>query len=224
MGKTFSLDRIFFLRTAIDRLMVLSVLFSISLVIATYIYTGHLLFFFLIWNMFLACIPYGISLWLLQRPDWIENRKLFIPALLLWIAFIPNTFYILTDLFHLGSFPQLPSWFELILILSFAWNGMLLGILSVGHMEKILRLEAGDKTTIFFVYPIMFLNALGVYIGRYLRFNSWDIITNPFQLFRDIVLMVIHPLQHHFAWGMVGCFSVFMTIVYAMLRKVELKS
>lgn len=222
MLRSFSFNRFFFLRTGNDKLMALSVCFSLSLVAATFFYTGHLLFFFLVWNLLLACIPYGISCWLLQRPDWIVNRKLFIPSLLLWVAFIPNSFYILTDLFHLGTFAQLPSWFELIVILSFAWNGLLLGILSVSHVEKILRFETGSKTLLYFVFPVMFLNALGVYIGRYLRFNSWDFITDPFHLFRDIVLLIIHPLQHHFAWGMVVCFSVFMTIVYAMMKRVEI--
>ncbi|WP_431217905.1 DUF1361 domain-containing protein [Puia sp. P3] len=74
---------------------------------------------------------------------------------------------------------RVPEWFDLSLILSFAFNGLLLGVLSVRQME---RLFLPNPTTIgswLFLYPIMVLNALGVYTGRYLRYNSWDIISDP---------------------------------------------
>ena len=66
----------------------------------------------------------------------------------------------------------------------------------------------------------MWLNALGIYIGRYLRFNSWDVITDPFDLLSDIVKMLIHPIQYKYVWGMVLCFSVFMTLVYMVLKRI----
>jgi uncharacterized membrane protein len=66
----------------------------------------------------------------------------------------------------------------------------------------------------------MWLSALGIYIGRFLRYNSWDILTNPFSLAADIFDMIIHPLQHAYAWGMTLCYSVFMTLVYCMFKKI----
>ena len=65
----------------------------------------------------------------------------------------------------------------------------------------------------------MWLNALGVYTGRYLRYNSWDIITNPFQLLSDIFGMVIHPLRHQYAWDMIFCFSILLTLFYSLIKK-----
>ena len=64
------------------------------------------------------------------------------------------------------------------------------------------------------------VNALGVYIGRYLRFNSWDVITDPFHLLGDILTIIINPVEHKYAWGMVLSFSVFMTIVYIVLKRI----
>lgn len=68
-----------------------------------------------------------------------------------------------------------------------------------------------------FIYLVMFLNALGIYIGRYLRFNSWDVVSDPFHLIEEIFNLAIHPLEFKYVWGMVICFSVFMTLLYLTL-------
>jgi len=96
-----------------------------------------------------------------------------------------------------------------------------MGILSVRHMEKIVQAIWLYRFDWFFVYPVMLLNALGIYIGRYLRFNSWDIVSNPFWLVADIAHLLLHPVQYKSAWGMVFCFSFFLSIVYMTLRKIS---
>jgi len=72
---------------------------------------------------------------------------------------------------------------------------------------------------LIFVYPVMWLNSLGIYIGRYLRFNSWDIFTNPLGLSYDIGRMLVHPLFYRDGWGMIFCFSILMTLMYLTLKK-----
>jgi uncharacterized membrane protein len=67
----------------------------------------------------------------------------------------------------------------------------------------------------------MLLNALGIYIGRYLRFNSWDVISSPFQLLADILHLLLHPIYYKNAWAMVLCFSFFLSILYMTLRKLS---
>lgn len=140
---------------------------------------------------------------------------------LVWLLFIPNSFYILTDLFHLGEHNDVPMWFDLALIISFAWNGLLLGILSVRQMENMVQRFLPGRHELLFIYPIMWLNALGVYIGRYPRFNSWDIITNPLGISSYILKMLWHPVQYKYAWGMVACFSIFMTLVYLTIKRIS---
>ncbi len=212
--------RLFFLRTETDRLLVPSMFFSVVMVVASLSHTGYPGSLFLVWNLFLAYVPYVISNWLQQQPEWIENKWKFTLSFVAWLFFIPNSFYILTDLFHLGEVHNLPLWYHLIMLISFAWNGLLLGIVSVRQMERILELYWGGYTQWFFIYPIMWLNALGVYIGRYLRFNSWDVITDPFHLLGDILTIILYPIEHKYAWGMVLSFSVFMTIVYIVLKRI----
>ena len=230
-----------------DRLLTSSMCFSCMLVIVRIVHSGRLLFIFMIWNLFLAYIPYALSTWLTARycsPDgrWPEaggarlpqangarssltrrrvSQLLLIVLSLVWLLFIPNTFYILTDLYHLtdhGKTSRIPEWYDLVLILSFAWNGLLLGILSVRHMEKLFMPRASVLAGWLFVYPIMMLNALGVYTGRYLRYNSWDIISDPFELLADILDMIIHPFRNHPVWMMILCFSILLTLIYRMFR------
>lgn len=197
-----------------------STCFSCVLVVLRIIHTGKPMFLWLIWNLFLAYVPYLLSSWLALRQP--TRWRLLVPSAI-WLLFIPNSFYILTDLFHLIDCrnPRVPAWFDLSLIFSFAWNGLLLGVLSVRQMEKLARPIIGTYWGGFFVYLVMGLSALGVYAGRYLRFNSWDILTNPFQLTLDMTLLIIHPLRSQQAWGMIACYTILLSFIYQMLKKLS---
>jgi uncharacterized membrane protein len=87
------------------------------------------------------------------------------------------------------------------------------GILSMRQMGKIWQLRWGWSELVF-IYPVMCLNALGVYIGRYLRYNSWDVVSDPLDLSQDILYLIVHPIRNRFDWSMILCFSVFMTLLY----------
>jgi len=207
--------------TGVQGLLFTSVGFSVMLLLLRTIYAGQITFYFLLWNLFLAFIPFYLSNTLMQRPAWIESKWKFSLVFIGWLLFIPNSFYMLTDLFHLYDSHALPRWFDLLLIFCFAWNALLFGILSVRHMEKIMHARWPFRNELLFIYPVMVLNAAGIYIGRYLRYNSWDIISNPFRLFLDIGHILLHPIECKNAWAMVLIFSFFLTIIYGTLRKLS---
>ena len=221
-----SLDRnsyfrkIYFQRSEMEKVLVLSSLFSIALAFARVVYTGQLMFLSLIWNLFLGFIPFAFTTYLMRRPHWIESKWKFALIGFAWLLFIPNAFYIITDLFHLEDRYVIPLWFDLTLIFSFAWNGLLLGILSVRQMEKVweTKWRGGE---LLFIYPVMLLNAFGIYIGRYLRYNSWDVVSNPLGLTEDIIYLLIHPIRNRFDWSMIFCFSIFMTLLYLTIKKLS---
>jgi len=241
---SFSLPRIrihrfLLLRTEMDRMLTASMLFSCTLAGIRVLHTGRLTFLSMIWNLFLAYTPYaistGLTVWRKREVERQAIRSTFLTGrvislkgylriltFLAWLLFIPNSFYILTDLYHLADGhrnSRVPEWFDLALILSFAWNGLLLGVLSTRQVEKLLAPEATGLGRWLFLYPVMWLNALGVYIGRYLRYNSWDIITNPFDLLADILGMIFHPFRHHYAWDMIFCYSILLTLIYILIVK-----
>jgi uncharacterized membrane protein len=216
------LQRLYFQKSEVEKILLLSALFSVSLSFTRVLYTGELLFLSLIWNLFLAFVPYAISKSLLQNIPWIENNKKFIIVCITWLLFIPNSFYIITDLFHLEKRPDVPQWFDLALIFSFAWNGLLLGVLSVRQMEKAMEAKFQLRNEWLFVLPVMWLNAFGIYLGRYLRYNSWDVISNPFSLTEDILYLLVHPIRNRFDWSMIFCYAVLMSIIYLSIKKLSI--
>lgn len=203
-----------------EQILILSGLFSAGLLSFRIFYTGSLLFAFLAWNLFLAFVPYAISK---QMSKHIKksNQFIFLFMAFTWLLFIPNAFYIITDLFHLDRNKSVPLWFDLALLLSFAWSGLLFGIVSVRQMEKLFENYFNKKFDLLFIFPVMALNGLGVYVGRYLRFNSWDVITNPFQLMQDIICLFVHPLRNRFDWSMIVCYSFLLTLIYLTIKKLS---
>jgi uncharacterized membrane protein len=213
------LFRFYFSLTDAEQILILSNLFSVGLVIFRMIYTGHLLFAFLIWNLFLAFVPYVISRQMTTAS--IRSTWKFLFFAFVWLLFIPNAFYIITDLFHLDMNETVPLWYDLALLLSFAWSGILFGILSVRQMEKLFEKYFSKNFDLLFILPVMALNGFGIYIGRYLRFNSWDVITNPLQLIQDIIYLFIHPLRNRFDWSMIVCYTILLTLIYYTIKKLS---
>lgn len=205
----------------IQQWLVISCGFSCLLLSARIFVTGYYTYLFLVWNLFLAFVPYAITQWLWTH-SWVAKSKMKLATvLLIWLLFAPNSFYILTDLFHLDKFDSAPKWFDLLLIFSFAWNGLLLGIISVRKTEMILEIVTGRSFSLFIVFVVMWLNAFGIYIGRYLRFNSWDIVMQPFTLFREMLEVIFHPVRNRMEWGMIGVYAVFMTVLYITIKKLS---
>jgi uncharacterized membrane protein len=177
-------------------------------------YTGEGLFLFLAWNLFLAFLPWYLSIRIMSEPKFVGSRLSFSLVFLCWLLLIPNSFYMITDLFHLHSRDNIPKWFDLAMILSFAWTGMLMGILSVMRVQKIVSVFFNLKNQWLFIIPLMYLNALGIFIGRYLRFNSWDALTNPADLASEVSVMFTDPLANRFEWSMIICFTALLSLFY----------
>ena len=201
------------------QLLIASCGFGCILLCARVIVTGNLTYVFLLWNLFLAFVPYAVSYLFLSNTRISENKLKLVIVLAIWLLFVPNSFYILTDLFHLDKFSSAPKWFDLLLLLSFAWNGLLFGVISLRKVEIVLQSIRGKSFSLFIVFLFMWLNAFGIYIGRYLRYNSWDVIVQPFSLFSEMIEVLLHPFDKKMEWGMITCYAVFMALLYVTIKK-----
>jgi uncharacterized membrane protein len=199
--------------------LLLSCGFSCLLLGTRVVVTGEFTYLFLTWNLFLAFIPLAITQWLGTNDRFAKSKMTTALVLLIWLLFIPNSFYILTDLFHLHKFDAAPKWFDLLLLFSFAWNGILLGVVSLRRTAVMLERFTHRNFSPFMVFIVMWLNAFGIYIGRYLRFNSWDIITKPFSVFNGMFDVLLHPVRNKMEWGMIAVYAVFMTVLYITIKK-----
>lgn len=210
--------------TKILSMLVLSSIFSITVLAFRMYYTETFTFKFLVWNLFLAWIPYFISLSLLLWGDKIRSWFLISILLIIWLLFFPNSPYIITDLFHFDRKPIVPRWYDLILIYSFAWNGIMLGFLSLLDLHNWLRQRINEFFGWLFVFFSLFLGSFGIYLGRYERFNSWDVVTNPFQLTNDILGIFALPFSKttYIALSVTVLFSAFLLIAYLTLRVISL--
>ena len=133
---------------------------------------------FLAWNLFLAWIPVAaaVAVYDLHRRGVGLSRLL--PLAALWLLFLPNAPYLLTDLIHLGS-RDAPLWFDLVLFSAFAWTGAFLGFLSIYLMQVVVRRAHGALLGWALVGGSLLASGFGIYLGRSLRWNSWDFVTSP---------------------------------------------
>lgn len=193
-----------------------SLLFSLVLLVLRVVHTHGTMFIFLLWNLFLACIP------LLMSHIALHTRYKLVRILcgLVWLLFFPNSMYIITDLFHLKQRPDVPLWFDLLLLFSFALNGLILGFLSIINMEKAIQKINRKKISYLFTFSMFLLCGYGIYLGRYERWNSWDIITQPYSLLYSIAYDVIHPLRSAEVWVLSFCFAIWLYILYKHLKKI----
>jgi uncharacterized membrane protein len=169
---------------------------------------------FLVWNIFLAWIPLGLA-YTASVFAWRRRFLLLVLPLIaiLWMLFFPNAPYILTDLQHLGHpKPGVPLWFDTLLLIWFSWTGLLLGVVSLFMMQDIVRRRFGRMAGWVFVFTAGMLSSLGIYIGRFLRWNSWDMIFHPLGRLHEFMFYATHPSLRAFLF--IGVFSSFFIFFY----------
>ena len=198
-------------------LLASATIFSVAIWRVRTEFSGSEKYGFLIWNLFLAWIPFMISY--LTYILTINRRWIYlvIPiAAFLWLIFFPNAPYILTDFQHLAySSKDLPVWYDVMMLIWFAFTGLLLGMVSLFLMQEIIRREFGHWVGWAFVAAVAGLSAAGVYMGRFLRWNSWDILRNPTGIALYSIQRVQDPSLQSI--GFISLFGAFFLFLYITL-------
>lgn len=204
-------------RLSVTIVLALSCLLSVSLSFFRIYYSGYGTYVFLNWNLFLAVLPYVISVFFLLYNHKVKSNLLLLGILFSWLLLFPNAPYIITDFFHLEPRANVPYWFDLGLIFSFAWNGLMLGFISLYDMQTAITRRFSRLRGWIFAGISIVLGSFGIYLGRYERFNSWDVITNPVALIIDIADRFINPFSHPRTMLMTLLFSAVLTLGYITL-------
>jgi uncharacterized membrane protein len=174
----------------------------------------HYSYLFLIRNLFLAWIPLLVALITESLSPSRKGFRLIFPlGILIWLIFLPNAPYLLTDFQHLRLFSDSPNlWFDVIMVVWCAITGLFLGLVSLYVMHRLARREWGGVMGWVFVFTSALLSSGGVYIGRFLRFPSWGILLNPSALANDLVQQVNTSGSR--TLGFVSLYTLFFVFTY----------
>lgn len=170
---------------------------------------------YLVWNLFLAWIPlllsYALTL-LVRRQPWSSWTG--IGLTLAWLLFLPNSFYMVSDYIHLEDITRTSVLYDALTFTSFIINGLILGYASLYMVQLLLRDRISRLQNELFAAAMLLLCSFAIYLGRDLRWNSWDVLLNPAGILFDISERVIDPLAHPEAFTTTLMFFVFLAGLY----------
>jgi len=212
--------------------LALSSVAALAVLAARFVYSGTAGYAFMVWNLFLAWIPLALAL-PIRFDRWRGRRGIAVAAALafLWLLFFPNAPYLLTEFQHLhpqhavGARPirllssvspvrGVPLWYDVLLLLLFAWNGLLLGFVSLRIVQRAVSRRAGAAWGWVTVVLVLGLSGFGVSIGRFERWNSWDLFSRPAALLADVAGRLFNPLAHPRTTAVTVLFAGFLLLAY----------
>ncbi len=196
-------------------------LFIAVMITARMIYSGNGSYLFMVWNLFLAWIPYLMSIYFEQLNDKKKIIQVFV--FMCWLLFFPNALYIVTDIIHIAQTQAAPLWYDAVLLFVSSLTGLVLAFASVINIEKYIRLIFARKFVTPIIILLLFAGSFGVYLGRFERWNSWDVLYNPLSMVVNIATRFAFPITHtktwvvtflltglySLCWFLIKCFPVF---------------
>lgn len=200
---------------AMIRMLIIPSAISVVMILARLAYTSELGFRFLLWNLFLAWIPLALALAICRLP---QSKRLSLVCLFTaWLLFFPNSFYIATDMIHTNRIGAhgFFRWYDMLMTGCFAASGAFLGSVSLYLLHSLVRGRFGSYAGWAFAGTILGLASFGIYLGRFLRFNSWNVVTKPHVLLDGIVSLIGSKSMEVVAFC--GAFSLFSVLVYGFV-------
>ncbi|MCW3094249.1 MAG: hypothetical protein JWP81_5318 [Ferruginibacter sp.] len=206
--------------SAFQKILGAFVAFILGMIICRILYSDSLRYIFLSWNLFLAWIPFKISLYLSSN----KKRKSWQAAILVagWLLFFPNALYIITDLIHLETKTNVPLWYDVVLLFTSAIAGLMMAFASLYKVEKFFARQVGIPAAGKLIILCLFIGSFGVYLGRFLRWNSWDIIADPWDLAKEITVRFVFPFEYYRTWAITLLFTALFSLLYFAIKKLTI--
>lgn len=173
---------------------------------------------FLLWNLALAILPALLAWWLVLRIDehgWIKWPQILLT--IVWLSFLPNSFYLITDFVHLRQTYEVSLIFDIVLMMSFVLNGLIFGYLGIVLVHDRLVKRFKPRWAMAMIMMIFLLCSFAAYLGRYTRWNSWDIILRPAGLLFDVSDRFVNPAAHEQTYMMTILFFALLSTIYLVI-------
>jgi uncharacterized membrane protein len=203
--------------------IVLISLFSLALYLGRVWYSQTwVVYANLVWNLFLAWVPYAFSMVTDGLNRLLPRRWLLqlIPGII-WLMFFPNAPYIMTDFFHLQERPGSPLWYDILLLFSFSLTGLFLAMISMRTMQRVVRFYVGGILSWVFVLLVLSVSGVGIYLGRFERWNSWDMLSHPSRILLDVIRPMSEPFNSLRFFGVSILFAVFLLLCYLLVMSLS---
>ena len=182
--------------------------------------SGTLGYQHLLWNLFLAWVPLPLA-----GAAYVAHRRgaglrTIAPLLLGWLLFFPNAPYMVTEIIHFGELRAvIPAGLDLATLVAAAIAGLLVGFASLYVVQRVVGHAYGPPAARAAVLLALVLASVGVYMGRVLRWNSWDAIASPKGILADMFTRLTNPLVFYEAWIAIAMFAAFLTIAYVVVLR-----
>lgn len=176
-------------------------------------------YYFLTWNLMLAWIPVAAAFVAgeMLRTRLPVLKVLALPVAAVWLVFLPNAPYLATDLVHLQGSQRIYLWYDTAMLLGYAGTGVLLGFGSLLFMQDSVECLAGRAWSWLFVAGSLLLSSFGVYLGRFERFNSWEVFSSPAPVLEEVWLHVRDPFDYSHAYVFTLVIAALLLFSYAVL-------
>lgn len=204
-------------RVAIVGSLLLSSSFALVVLGARLVYTGGDGYRNLAWNLLLAWVPFVLALVVYDRHRAGSSRLALLGPAALWLLFLPNAPYLLTDVFMLRYVGGVPIWLDVVLVTAFAWTGLLLGFVSIYLVQTVARQLLGGRAAWALVLAALGLSSFGIYLGRILRWNSWDFLLRPTAVAGSVWERLDDPVATAKLVAMTSLLTGFLVAAYLVL-------
>jgi uncharacterized membrane protein len=184
-----------------------------SMVVTRVVMSDSWAYAHMVWNLWLAWIPYLCAL-AMEAIARAGGRWSLLPVGAIWLPFLPNAPYLVTDFVHLLEIPAIALWYDIGMLAIFAWTGGCLTAASLRSARQLVVARAGRFTGDLFVLLIAILGGFGVYLGRFQRWNSWDVVLDPGGLLADVAARLMDPAGHPRMIGVTGMFAALILVCY----------
>ncbi len=175
-------------------------------------------YWFLNWNLFLAIMPVVCATALvryLKKGRWLSWQGVVLT--LLWLGFLPNSFYLASDLIHVQYSLHTTLLFDVVMLLSFTFSGFVLGYLSLYLVHEQLLLRLKHDTAHMLIALVLLLCGFAIYLGRYLRWSTWDVLINPTGLLFDVSDRFLNPAAHEITFRTTAVFFWLLVSLYVSI-------
>lgn len=190
---------------------------SVVLFILRLIGAENFRYWFMLWNLFLAWVAPLIAWWLVARlkhTKWATWQNVVLTVL--WLGFLPNSFYMVSDLIHIQQTGEVSIIFDAVLFASFILNGFVAGYIGTFMVHRELAKRLPTNRVWACVIGIFALSGYAIYLGRVLRWNTWDALLQPAALLFDVSDVILNPLGHIQAFVVTASFTLLITCFYVL--------